>query len=81
MLPLIYNGNIDIITKKIEELKVKYKNHINFLNSFLENNLGYFISGELNYNKFPKIVRSNSILENYNGVVKRELGKKKKLIL
>ena len=49
----------------------------NFLNSFLENNLEYFISWELNYNKFPKIVRSNSILENYNGVVKRELGKKK----
>ena len=45
-------------------------------NYFLEAKLKYFIDGSYNYNKFPMDIRSNSILERYNKIIKTELGKK-----
>ena len=78
-LPLIYEGNIDIITTLIDNLKSKYPDHYSYLDSFYEENIKYFINGALFYSKFPKLVRSNSILENYNRRIKEYLGKKKEV--
>ena len=80
-LPLIYEGDIDIVTNIIDELKSHYPTHYSFLDSFYEENIKYFINNSLYYSKYPKLVRSNSILENYNKRIKEYLGKKKKLIL
>lgn len=77
ILPLIYNGNLDIITNYIDKLKNKYIKHIYFLNKLWEENMKYFINNSLFYSKYDKIVRSNSILENYNKTLKEQLGKKK----
>lgn len=76
-LPLIYNGNLDIITNKIEDLKKNYPTHYHYLDSYLKENLKYFINNALYYSKYPKLVRSNSILENYNRHLKEKLGKNK----
>ena len=76
-LPLIYNGNLDTITSKIEELKKNYPNHYYYLDSYLKENLKYFINNALYYSKYPKLVWSNSILENYNRHLKEKLGKNK----
>ena len=37
----------------------------------------YFIDESFNYEKFPKDIRSNSILERYNKTIKEELGQKR----
>lgn len=41
LLPIIYNSNIDIIYKYTEQLKDKYKNHNNFINNYVEENIKY----------------------------------------
>ena len=43
---------------------------------FKETKLKYFKDVSFNYNKFPIDISANSILENYNKIVKRDLGKK-----
>ena len=43
---------------------------------FIETKLKYFKDGSFNYNKFPKDIRSNSILERYNKIIKSFLGEK-----
>ena len=78
-LPLIYEGDIDIVTNIIDELKSHYPTHYSFLDSFYEENIKYFINNSLYYSKYPKLVRSNSILENYNKRIKEYLGKKKEV--
>ena len=78
-LPLIYEGNIDTISEIIDDLKSKYPDHYRYLDSFYNENLKYFINGALYYSKYPKLVRSNSILENYNKRIKEYLGKKKEI--
>ena len=77
ILPLIYNGNIDLITETIDDLKNKFPSHYHYLDSYLNENLKYYINNSLYYSKYPKLVRSNSILENYNKHLKEQLGKKK----
>ena len=59
-LSLIYEVDIDIIAILIDRTIQLY---------FLEN-IKYFIKGELFYSKFPKLTRSNSILENQNKQIK-----------
>jgi hypothetical protein len=44
---------------------------------FLDVKIKYFQDGSYNYNKFPKDIRSNSILERYNKIVKSSLGVKR----
>ena len=44
---------------------------------FKETKLKYFQDDSFNYNKFPKAIRANSILERYNRIVKRDLGEKR----
>ena len=43
----------------------------------MQTKLKYFKDGSFNYNKFPKDVRANSILERYNRTIKNELGAKR----
>ena len=47
------------------------------LDSCINEKLKYFINGALYYSKFPKLVRSNSIFDNYNKNIKEYLGEKK----
>ena len=79
LLPLIYKGNLDTISEFLDKLKYKFPKHSNFINDFYKDNERYFISQALNYNNYPFLVRSNSILENYNRIIKKELGKKKEI--
>ena len=76
---MIYKGNIDSITETIDDLKSKYPDHYRYLDSFYNENFKYFINEALYYSKYPKLVRSNSILENYNKRIKKYLGKKKEI--
>ena len=46
-------------------------------NYFLEAKLKFFMDGSYNYNNFPMDIRSNSILERYNKIIKTELGVKR----
>ena len=76
MLPIIYNGDINIIIKKINKLKGKYPKYKNFItNYFMENKLAYFKDNSLNYSAIPDDCRTNNYLENYNGFIKSQLGK------
>ena len=76
-LPLLYDGDLDKITTIIDNLKSKFPSHFYYLDSFINENLKYFINGALYYSKFAKLVRSNSFLENYNRNIKEYLGEKK----
>lgn len=69
-MPLIYDGKIDTVTNTIDELKSKYMDHFRYIDSFYNENMKYFINNSLYYSKYPKLVRSNSILENYNKQIK-----------
>ena len=52
-----------------------YSNYI--INYFIEYKLKYFQDGSYDYSKFPPDIRSNSILERYNKIVKNQLGEKR----
>ena len=74
---LEYNGNIDYIKEKVNVLILQYSKYFNIIfNYFLENKIKYFMDRSYYYNKFPKDIRSNSILERYNKTVKIKLGEK-----
>ena len=77
-LPVEYNGDIKYLENKINILAKQYNNYNNFINGyFMQTKLKYFKDGSFNYNKFPKDVRANSILERYNRTIKNELGAKR----
>ena len=77
-MPLKYNGNVNYVLDKIKELSKAYPYYNNFLNEyFVKNKIKYFIDDSLNYSKYPKNVRSNSILERYNRHVKEQINKKR----
>ena len=78
IMPLKYNGNVNYVLDKIKELSKAYPYYNNFLNEyFVKNKIKYFIDDSLNYSKYPKNVRSNSILERYNRHVKEQINKKR----
>ena len=57
---------------------MQYPKYYNLLfNYFLDKKLKYFVDGSFNYDKFPKDIRSNSILERYNKTIKIKLGEKR----
>ena len=61
MLQIIYNGDINIIIKKINKLKGKYPKYENFItNYFIENKLAYFKDNSLNYSAIPDDCRTNN---------------------
>ena len=78
LLPIEYNGNIKVLINKLDVLSKQYPNYFNMINGyFKETKLKYFQDDSFNYNKFPKDIRSNSILERYNKLVKSYLGIKR----
>ena len=78
MLPLEYKGNIDYVKEKINIIILQYPKYYNLLtNYFLTTKMKYFIDGSYNYDLFPKDIRSNSILERYNKIIKDRLGEKR----
>ena len=52
-----------------------YENFIN--NYFKKNKLQFFEDRSLNYHNIPREYRTNNFLENYNGFIKAQLGKKR----
>ena len=55
ILPIIYNGYINIIIKIINRLKGKFHIFNNFItNYFIENKLTYFKDNSLKYSAIPK---------------------------
>ena len=76
ILPIRYNGDINVIIKTINKLKKEYPKYNNFItNYFMENKLNFFKDNSLNYNAIPEDCRTNNYLENYNGFIKSQLGK------
>ena len=63
---------------KVQSISFQYPKYYNLINQyFLDVKLKYFEDGSYNYNAFPMDIRSNSILERYNKIVKTELGEKR----
>ena len=78
LLPLKYKGNIDYLLIKIEILSKQYPLYYNLIKSYIiDTKLKYFKDGSFKYDKFPKDIRSDSILERYNKIIKTELGEKR----
>ena len=77
LLPLEYNGDIKYLENKINILAQQYNDYRNLIKSyFSETQIKYFKVGSYN-NNFPKDIRSNSILERYNRIIKSKLGAKR----
>ena len=78
LLPLEYKGDMNYLTNQLEILSNQYPLYNNFIKGiFTERKLNYFKDESYNYQKFPKDIRSNSILERYNKTIKIELGQKR----
>ena len=81
ILPLTYKGNIDKLKSQINIILLQYpKFYTNLCTYFLDTKLKYFEDGSYNYSKFPKDIRSNSVLERYNRTIKQFLGEKERAI-
>ena len=77
MLPLEYNGDINFLKNKLNIIISQYPKYYNMIeNYFIDTKMKYFIDGSYNYNAFPPDIRSNSIIERYNKIIKTELGSK-----
>ena len=78
LLPIYYKGDMNYIYNKLNEIKVDYRNYENFINNyFIKNKIEFFEDQSLNYDNVPKESRTNNFLENYNGYLKIQLGKKR----
>ena len=78
ILPLTYKGDIEYLKNQINIILLQYPSYYNNLCSyFLDTKLKYFQDGSYDYNKFPKDIRSNSVLERYNRTIKQYLGEKR----
>ena len=78
LLPINYKGNIENLKKFLNVLLMQYPHYSNYIiNYFIEYKLKYFQDGSYDYSKFPPDIRSNSILERYNKIVKNQLGEKR----
>ena len=64
ILPLTYNGNMEYLKNQINIILLQYPEYYkNLCFYFLDTKLKYFEDGSYDYNKFPKDIRSNSVLE------------------
>ena len=78
LLPIEYNGKVNDLILKLDILAKQYPNYYNMINGyFKETKLKYIKDDSFNYNNLPKDIRTNSILERYNRIVKRDLGEKR----
>ena len=77
-LPLEYRGNMENLKENLNNIILQYPEYYNYITKyFIESKLKYFQDGSYDYSKFPPDIRSNSILERYNKLVKNELGEKR----
>jgi len=75
-LPFEYNGDMNIINQRINSLIKKYPLYENYINNYFKvNKYDYFEDLSLDYNRIPHDCRTNNYLENYNGYIKKQLGK------
>ena len=59
IIPLEYNGVLNILKDKIKTISNQYPKYYNMITQyFLDDNIKYFQDGSYNYNKFPKDIRS-----------------------
>ena len=66
------------IQDKLINICLKYPKYDNFINNYFRiHKIPYFIDQSLNYNNIPQYCRTNNFLENYNGYIKTQLGKKR----
>ena len=78
LLPLEYRGNMEKLKENLNNIILQYPEYYNYITKyFIESKLKYFRDGNYDYSKFPPNIRSNSILERYNKIVKNELGEKR----
>ena len=78
LLPLEYGGNMDFLKERLNNILMQYPEYYNYIvKYFIECKLKYFQNGSYDYSKYPPDIRSNSILERYNKLVKTELGEKR----
>ena len=78
LLPLNYKGDIEYLKNQLNVILLQYPKYYNYITTyFISNKLRYFQDGTYDYSKFPPDIRSNSILERYNKIVKTELGEKR----
>ena len=78
LLQLSYKGNINDLKIQLNLIITQYPKYYSYiLNYFIANKLRYFQDGSYDYSKFSPDIRSNSILESYNKIVKTELGEKR----
>ena len=78
ILPLTYKRNIGKLKSQIIIILLQYpKFYTNLCTYFLDTKLKYFEESSFNYSKFPKDIRSNSVLERYNRTIKQFLGEKR----
>ena len=69
---------MNYINNKLNKIKEEYRNYENFINNyFIKNKIEFFEDQSLNYDNVPKESRTNNFLENYNGYLKIQLGKKR----
>ena len=60
---------------------MQYPKYFNNLSTyFLDIKLKYIEDGSYDYNKFPKGIRQNPVLERYNKTIKQYLGEKKHVL-
>ena len=67
---------MNIINQRINSLIKKYPLYENYINNYFKvNKYEYFEDLSLDYNRIPIDFRTNNYLENYNGYIKKQLGK------
>lgn len=75
-LAIYYNGDLDYVYNKLDELKKLHPNYHNLItNYFIKYKIKFFISREIDYSLLPPDCRTNNSLENYNKIMKECLGK------
>ena len=75
-IPFYYKGNINYFDKEYDRLIQEYPKYTNFIKNYFIKKREYFSNQSLNYHNIPNDYRTNIFLENYNGYIKKKLGKK-----
>lgn len=77
-LPIIYNGDMNIVYKSLDKIAKKYPLYANFIeNYFKKYQIRFFENHSLNNQSVPIDCRTNNFLENYSDYIKKKLGEKR----
>jgi hypothetical protein len=78
ILPLQYKGDLNRLKNQLNIILLQFPEYYkNLTKYFIDCKLKYFKDGSYDYTKFPPDIRSYSILERYNKIIKNELGIKR----